>query len=465
MPPGNWDYREALSTGGWIAMAFKNFRLNVIVRIIIFTIILTALIYCLMNGLYLRSIYIFIGFAISIGEFVHYVEKSNRDLTSFLLAIMQNDFTSTYSEQGKGRSFSHLYQAFNQITDRFRLLSEDKEAQYRYLELLVEHVRVGIISFDEKEQIHLINNTMKKLLSSSHAHSLKGIEGGVKGFVEAARTIIPGENRLVKIQQEGKVIPLTLHASEFTLLNKYYKLISAQDIRTELEANELEAWQKLIRVLTHEIMNSISPVISLSGTLHKMVASRKSAQKALEAKDQESLEQGLDAIRSRSEALQNFTNAYRSLTRIPQPQFRSVKVVDLFRHLNVLFTNEIGEKKISLHVIQPSDAITVFVDSGLVQQVLINIFKNALDAVQNSSHPSITLSAHRENNQVAIQLKDNGAGIPGEILDSIFIPFFTTKKNGSGIGLAFSKQIIQLHRGRIHVETAPEAGTVVTIVL
>lgn len=446
-------------------MVFRHFRFHVVVRILLLASLLAALVYCLMIEKYLRSTYLAVGLVIAVLEFVRFSERTARDLTSFLTSIRQNDFTTSYYRKGRGKSYDQLYEVFNSITQKFRAISEDKEAQFRYLELLVEHVRVGILSFDKDDHIHLMNDTMKQYLGRPHAHSLKGLELQDAGFVQTIRSIRVGENKLIKMQVGNKVVPLAIHASEFNLQGKYFKLISAQDIRNELEANELEAWQKLIRVLTHEIMNSISPVMSLSSTLHDMVVQHRLQHLPLEAKTQENLEQGLDAIRVRSGALRNFTQAYRSLTRIPQPQFKTVKINDLFEHLKILFTNEIGEKNIALTIAEPKEALVVFADPDLIQQVLINLFKNAMDAVQDLQHPQITLLARQEGNQVAIQLHDNGPGIPDDIIDQIFIPFFTTKKSGSGIGLAFSKQILQMHGGQIHVDNMPAGGTSATIIL
>lgn len=443
-------------------MVFRNYRINIIIRILLFVVLITALVYCLMASLYLRSIYVGLALIISVFEFIRYTEKTNRDLTALLLTISQSDFTTTYSEKGKGKSFRELYKIFNEITNKFRTISEEKEAQFRFLSLLVEHVRVGILSFDTHGNIHLINESMKRFLTHPYAHNLKALEHDNHDLVEALRTINVGENKMIKIVNNGKIVSLTLHAAEFTLQRTYYKLISAQDIRNELEAKELEAWQKLIRVLTHEIMNSISPVMSLSDTLHKLVVQRNSANKSLAEKDRKDLEQGLNAIRSRSEALQSFTNAYKSLTRIPQPNIRQVKLSDMMERIHTLFTNEISKMKIEWRTKVGDHSIVA--DPDLMEQVMINLLKNSIEALQLTSRPKISIEAEQDSlGKTLLLTNDNGSGIAGDVLDKIFIPFYTTKNSGSGIGLALSKQIIQLHRGRISIDSSPGMGTTVKI--
>ena len=441
-------------------MAFRNFRANIALRVLLFVAIAGTLAYCLVAQLYLRSTYVAIALAISVVEFIHYVERTNRDFTSFLSSLSQNDFTTTYAEKGKGKTFDDLYTIFNQITNKFRAISEDKEAQFIFLSLLVEHVRVGILGINGTGQIHLINQTMRDYLANTTAKDLAGLSHEEKEIADVFRGIKVGENRLVKKMVNGKIVPLTILAAEIRIQGQYYKLISAQDIHHELEANELEAWQKLIRVLTHEIMNSISPIISLSETLHQMV-NRKDKSHALGANDMAVVQKGLEAIRLRGHGLQHFANAYRSITRIPQPQFRKVQVAGIIDRLATLFREELDRKGIGLETSSKKVSHELLADPELLEQVLINLIRNAIDALAGRPLPWIKILAEAMPSQTTvIYVKDNGHGIDADKLDKVFIPFFTTKKTGSGIGLALSKQIVQLHGGQISIASNAKGTTV-----
>ncbi|MEZ4947385.1 MAG: ATP-binding protein [Cyclobacteriaceae bacterium] len=445
-------------------MAFKNFRINIILRVSILTLIIGVLTYCLYNELFLRSIYVAITLIIIITELIRYVEKTNRDFTSFLSALLQNDFTTTYAEKGKGKTFNELYSVFNQITNKFRSISEDKEAQFIFLSLLVEHVRVGILSIDDSNQIHLINQSMRSYLANTTARNLTDLPHPEHEIAKVFQSIKVGENQLVKKTVNGKVIPLTIHASEIWLQGQYFKLISAQDIHNELEANELEAWQKLIRVLTHEIMNSVSPIISLSSTLHHLVNDNKSNQE-LNDNEKATLQKGLEAILVRSQGLHHFASAYRSLTKIPQPQFRKVQIINIIERLTTLFQEELNSKGIELKI-DVADNNELLADPELLEQVLINLIRNAIDAVTGQANPWIIIKTEtRQPNTSIIQIEDNGIGIEPSQLDKVFIPFFTTKNTGSGIGLALSKQIIQMHSGQISITSQVGIGTIVEIKL
>ncbi len=421
--------------------------------------------FILITEQYLRSIYIFIFIVLAIIEFIWYVDKTNRDFSSFLLAIMQDDFSTTFSEKRKGKSFARLYGALNKITQKFKNISAEKEIQFLYLETLVEHVKVGLISFDGDGKIHLLNGAAKGLLNLPVLSNIKGLERVDRNLLKVIRSIKSTENKLVKATIDNKLLQLAVHASEFKLKDKYYKLVSLQNIQNELEAHELEAWQKLIRVLTHEIMNSVTPITSLTSTLQDILNKEK------ENIDDgnawfSNLSQGLDAIKNRSEGLQTFTEAYKNLTGIPLPQFKKINVNKLMTRVQTLFSETAEKKQIKLTVEVNTSDLEILVDEDLFGQVLINIMQNALHAVAKSIKPQVKITVKDAPNQrVSFIIKDNGEGIAKDKLDKIFIPFFTTKKDGSGIGLALSRQIIQMHNGHISVVSKPGEGTTFNITI
>ena len=404
---------------------------------------------------YLRSVYLALFLIISLVEFVWYVDRTNRDFTSFLLALLQDDFTTKFSEKGKGKSFENLYKAFNAITQKFENISSAKEVQHLYLEGLVNHIRVGIISIDKDERIHMMNRALQKMLDRPHMAFLNNLNSVDHQLPEVLREIKPNENRLLKIQVKNELLQLSIHASEFLLNKEYYKLISIQNIKSELDINELDAWQKLIRVLTHEIMNSVTPITSLSDSLRQILENDKSDDSLAK------VGQGLEAIQLRSKGLQNFTEAYKKLTKLPTPKFNSVNLKSLFDNIVTLFKEELKNIKLILEIPEKTE---ILADRDLLDQVFINLIKNACDALHGIEGSTIRI--HVEQNDVTtITITDNGEGIDEDKLDKIFIPFFTTKTEGSGIGLALSRQIIRLHNGSIGIKSQRGAGTEVTITI
>lgn len=433
----------------------KNFRVNIIIRILILCVLIGLFIYFVFVDLrWLRSIYLGLFIIISIIEFVWYVDRTNRDFTTFLLALLQNDFTTTFSESDRGKSFNNLYKAFNQITKRFENLSSAKEVQHLYLEGLVEHVRVGIISFDKQEKIHLMNQAMKNILDRPQAPYLNNIQNVNPELIQLFRDIKPKETRLLKHGSSSETLQLSVHASEFILDSEYHKLISVQNIKNELDANELDAWQKLIRVLTHEIMNSVTPITSLSDSLRTML------QNSDGNLSMSKFEAGLDAIYARSTGLQGFTESYRKLTRIPIPKMENVSLNHELDQLLTLLTSDLRNVKLKVNI---QDDLQVLMDKDLMNQVFINLIKNAIDAVNETQNPSIEIKAFKQE-EVIIEIIDNGSGIDADKIDQIFVPFFTTKENGSGIGLALCRQIVRLHNGTITASSVA-GSTVFKIVL
>jgi nitrogen fixation/metabolism regulation signal transduction histidine kinase len=392
------------------------------------------------------------------------MDRFNRDVRTFMTSLMQHDFTTHFNSSGKGKSFDALYEILNQISAAFKKLSSEKEIQYRYLEMLVEHVRVSILSIDADEKIHLANQALKDLLQKNVLTSLKSLESFDASLVSAIRQIHTGETRLIKLTVENELLQLSIHASEFKLEDRYYKLISMQNIKTELDVREMEAWQKLIRVLSHEIMNSISPITSLSETLHGKVRQNNDLLSSSNANLYSALDKGLEAIKIRSEGLFNFTQTYRKLTGVPNLSLKKTNLKDILHRVEILMIPKMTEHNIQLRI---SDVdVNIEVDPELMEHVFINLILNAIDALTGQSDPCIDIRISRQQKgNLCIHVIDNGEGISEHIREKIFIPFFTTRKNGSGIGLAMTKQILQLHHADIQLKSTPGKGTEFIIIL
>ena len=448
-------------------MIYKNFKINVILRVLTICLFIALLMYFLVvDQKYLRSAYLSVFLILSIFELLRYIDKSNRDFSSFLLALLQNDFSTTFSAKGKGKSFNQLYSAYNQITQKFKDINAAKELQHQYLSMLISHINIGIISYDQKGEVHLINHAFKEMVDRLYINHIKALNLAAPALYQAIGDIHPGEQQLVKLKIGNVLKELAVQASEFKVAGELYKLVSLQNIAHQLDENETVAWQKLIRVLTHEIMNSVTPITSLTDTLHHIVKQKLAKREAIDEPTLEKIDNGLMVINDRSKGLVSFTEAYKNLTRIPAPDFKKVNLEAFQERLSLLFKAKLAESNIQFHAGKVASDLEVLADPELLSQVLINLLKNAMEAVVNQKHPCIwlTIQGHGEKS-VIIMVKDNGPGIPSEILENIFIPFFTTKEGGSGIGLSISKQIIQLHKGVLTARSETGKGTVFTIMI
>jgi len=338
-----------------------------------------------------------------------------------------------------------------------------KDVQSQYLKTIVQHLGIGLITFDRKGDIQIINTTAKNLLKVSQLKNISGITKLSEPLVNSFQNLRTGGQDLIKIQHEGYTYQLSIYAIELTLKGEPFKLITLQNIQSELEEKEMEAWQNLIRVLTHEIMNSITPISSLAATVDANISSNIEKNKdryEIDKDDLDDIQIAIKTIQRRSEGLIRFVSDFRNLTRIPIPQIKEVKVKEIFQRVITLFKHDLDQDNINVITSIKPDELILKVDPELIEQVMINIVKNAIQAFEEEPWKQIKLSASRDNkNNVTIRIQDNGVGIDEEALGKIFIPFFTTKKNGSGIGLSLSKQIMRQHKGAIKVVSNVDEGT------
>ncbi len=446
-------------------MSFKNFGIQVVLRLLLITIGLFGLLYYSYIELnYIRIFFIGVFIVIVVTELFYYINRTNKDTSNFLQAIIHNDFTIKYSSENKGGSFRHLYQTFNKVNDKFIEVSQKEATEYQYLNTLIHQLKVGIISFDDKGRIGLANESIKDLLDKEELINLESIKKVNSDLFDTLKKLESGQSEVLKVTLRNKVYQLAINASIFKLRQRNYKLISVQDIRGELDENEMGAWQKLIRVLTHEIMNSVAPITSLSGTLNTMVTRSQNSGNPLSSSELSSLHDGLDAIENRSDGLMNFTQAYRSLTRIPLPNIKATEGKLYFQRIISLFTPTLTGTSIQFNEQLPDHEFELNIDPDLMEQVFINLLKNAKEAILNnkSNEGQIDLfvdCSGRGEGECTITIKDNGGGIPEDIREKIFIPFYTTKEQGSGVGLSLVRQIIQLHKAEILLEVDDQEGT------
>lgn len=448
-------------------MNFKNFRINIALRVILLTISIFGFNYSFSTNVFFTPIIVG-GFIIfQVVSIIRYIDKTNRELSSFLESVRFSEFTRSYKLEGMGGSFEELNDAFNEVINDFQKVRSEKEEHFHYLQTILQNIDVSVIAYRPDGQIELINKSAKKLFQVSGLRNIRGLETLSPELVELLFTIKPGQNELIKIQDDDDFLQLAIYTTNFKLKDKVVTLATIKDIQNVLEEQETEAWQKLIRVLTHEIMNSITPISSISSTLDIMLKAYPGDEGEHTQIDNESLgelKKALQTINNRSNGLLHFVNTYRNLTKIPQPNFSICSVTDLFDNVKGLLGEEISSNGTQLEISVEPSTMNFTADGKLIEQVLINLVKNANQALKGHEDGLIKMSGfYNKRGHVTLQVADNGPGILPDVLEKIFIPFFTTKPNGSGIGLALSRQILRLHNGSITAQSHVGKETVFTM--
>jgi len=344
----------------------------------------------------------------------------------------------------------------------FQKARAEKEEQALYLRTIVQHVAIGLLVFDEKDgRVDLINNAAKRLLGVTQLKNVRSLEAVSPDLVRRLLDLKPRERALVRIERPDEQLQLALQASEFKLRARKFMLVSIQDIRSELEEKEIDAWQKLIRILTHEIMNSMTPISSLAATAQDLIAR---SEPRSDPESWNDIELALRTIAKRSQGLLHFVDGFRNLTRIPKPKFIFFPARDLFSRVTQLLQLPLAESGAKFESSLRPENLELLADPDLLEQVLINLLLNAADAVRGRENARVELSAYiDERGRPVIQVRDNGVGISQENLDKVFVPFFSTKEGGSGIGLSLSRQVMQLHNGTISVSSKPGVESVFTL--
>ena len=343
---------------------------------------------------------------------------------------------------------------------------KEKETQYQYLQKVLEIVDTGILSYEIKTgEIVWMNASLKKILQIPYLKSIQSLDKRDANLCTQIVNLSSGEKVISTIHQDKTNIKVVISATAFQTDNVQYKLIAFQNVNEALDETEAKAWQKLLSVMTHEIMNSVAPIASLAGTLQIML--KQTAHNAFiqSSEIKEDIELGIDTIKKRSEGLLKFTETYRNLNKITKANLTKIYLSELLENLHRLMQPTIQQKNIHAEIILKDPLLTINADAGLIEQVLINLMLNAIDAVKASEKPMIQLSAYIDSdNKTIIKIADNGAGISEKVLDKIFVPFFSTKKNGNGIGLSLCKQIMLTHKGSIQVHSIQNEGTVFTLI-
>jgi two-component system, NtrC family, nitrogen regulation sensor histidine kinase NtrY len=450
-------------------MGFNRLRVQVVIRILVMLVTVAFFVrWTPRTGLLAARLSGAGALLVQIVALLRLIEKPRKELTRFFEAIEYSDFTESFSVSARDKSLEPMRIAFERVIQAFQKTRAEKEAHFRYLQTVIQHVGIGILAFKPDGRINLVNQRAKKNLGMMQLRHIDQLSRLDPDLPLILRRMESGERTQVQALNpvSEETVTLSLHATHFILQNEPLTLISVQNIQSELEEKELEAWQNLIRVLTHEIVNSVTPIASLASTANRLL--EKVMGRIGECPDWKEplgdVGQAVETIESRSQGLLKFVESYRRLTRIPKPEFQIVPVRGLFDRVSTLMTPKFLEKGVRFSPGVEPETLEITADPNLIEQVLINLLQNALDWAGRRPAGDVALSAGMgSKGRPVIRVRDNGPGIEKDALEKIFIPFFTTKPEGSGIGLSLSRQIMRMHGGNISVQSAPGEETVFTL--
>ncbi len=440
-------------------MIFKKNQWNILIRVFLLILTITGVAFLLANGFYTYVIILLPIIIYQIVDFFKFHLKQQAEVEQFVESVHYRDFSRHFDVKHAPDDLKPLRKGFNEINTTFKVISKEKEIQYYYLQKILELVDTGILSYEHNTgNIAWMNDGFKKMFGIPYLKTIHSLSRRDEAFYKEILDIRPGDQRVCKYTSDKSPFKVLLSATAFQTGEKIYKLIAFQNVTEALDETEAQAWKKLLSVMTHEIMNSVAPISSLADTLKNRLqnsGSQISAHTSLE-----DLELGIDTIKRRSEGLLKFAETYRNLNKITKLNLKKVYTWDLFESIHHLMQPTLEQKKIEMEIILKDPDLMLEADTNLVEQVLINLVVNAIEAVKDREDARIVLSGYlSQNNKVIIKVSDNGIGMPAHIMDKIFIPFFSTRKTGSGIGLSLCKQIMMLHKGNVHVSSVEGEGT------
>jgi len=441
-------------------MNFKKYDWSLIIRIALLFATMCGAAFLLSNGLFIFMAVALVLSILQAAELYRFTNKSKDELEQFVESVHYRDFSRHFDEKNAPIAVQPMRKGFNEINSTFKIISKERETQYQYLQKILELVDTGILSYDSKEgDVMWMNESLKRLLNIPYLKTIHSLEKRDEVLYKEISLIKPGEAKVVSISTDKSTLKTLLSATAFQTDGKVFKLIAFQNINEALDETESKAWQKLLSVMTHEIMNSVAPISSLADTLKsRLQLSLKELNNNSGSLDD--LELGIETIKRRSEGLLKFAETYRNLNKITNPNVKKIYVRDMFENLHRLMQPTFQQKNIELEIILKDPDLILEADIDLIEQVLINLILNAADAVKEVANPRILLSAYiTPGNKIVIKVADNGIGISAELMEKIFIPFFSTRKTGSGIGLSLCKQIMMLHKGNIKVQSVAGEGT------
>lgn len=442
-------------------MKANKFNINIIIRVILIALTCFGLVWFLSETNRIITILVFfLILVIEVLSLIHFLNRVNRDLANFLYYIQENDTTLAYTKKRVENNFGDFVLDLDKIVKKLHHAGIEKVQQQHFINAIVEQVNVGLIAFNGDGRIELVNNAASKLFGIDSKSTLKSLINKFPELTHLQNQNLNGVPRLVKLVSKGTLTSLSVKTTLLKINDDVIYLVSFDDIRSELEAQEIEAWRKLIRLLRHEIMNSITPILTLTTAIRRSFTIN-NEQKKPDTIKPENINDALTSsrvIEDRSNALISFVEKFKSFTTPPTLKISTFSVKESLEKVKNLYSEETNRRNIEITIdVSPMDLMLI-ADIELIEQVIINLVKNALEAINHENGKIIIAASFNADKRVMIAVTDNGSGIPSEFIESIFLPTFTTKENGMGIGLSFCKQIMLLHQGSITVKSS-DGGT------
>ncbi|WP_219224789.1 sensor histidine kinase [Pedobacter antarcticus] len=448
-------------------MFYQRFTFRLIAGLLLINLCVILLVYLVITTRFWFTISGLAMFtALMIYTLYGYMNQLNQDIKRFRTAVNTRDHTLAFSKKAARSSFPELYVTFEEILRSQKNIQLEQDAFFQLTQTILQQIPAGIIVLKENQQddkpveISLLNTAAADLLqtpSYTYWHRLAERNPEFAAEVEAVRH---GGKRFVALTVADKMVQLSLEVVPLQLYQHNYSIIYFQNIKDEIESKESEAWNRLVGVISHEILNSITPISSLSDTVNSLIADKQS----LNAEDLEDIRPAIQTIRRRSEGLLDFVKDYRLIAELPAPDLKPLAVGETLQHIKVLMQPFAAGKQIRLQIEQTSAKITFSADLKLVEQALINLVTNSIHALEGIKDPHILIDYKLEGRKVYITVTDNGKGITAEHMDKIFVPFFSTRNQGSGIGLTITRNIMKMHSGTLEVSSVPFQQTSFTLV-
>jgi nitrogen fixation/metabolism regulation signal transduction histidine kinase len=445
-------------------MASSGFVISLALRLALVGIAMAVVVWLvLLPGYHSATLLACFALALLVFSLWRFVSRTNRELARFLDAVRFGDYSQRFDYEQAGSGFSQLGRAFTRIMDEMRERRTRQEFDLRHLKALIEHVPVPLMTLHADRSVTLQNNAARRLFGAAHVTRVSDLAQFGPAFARSLEEAIPGERQLVTFVVEGAEYRLALAATEIIIDGKRERLISLQDIQSEIDATQAEAWQDLVRVLTHEIMNSITPVTSLAQTASELVDDvvRQAGPDSTMAGELEDVQSAVTTVARRANSLMQFIDSYRQISRLAPPEKKRVSVQDLFDTVTNLALAEWEDAQAALTATVEPSGLYVYADRDLLEPVLLNLLRNAWQSTSSQAQPRIELRGRlNQRGNTVIEVEDNGPGVPDEIATRIFVPFFTTREGGSGVGLALARQVMIAHGGFIRLGHADTGGAV-----
>jgi nitrogen fixation/metabolism regulation signal transduction histidine kinase len=443
-------------------MVYKRFSLFLAIRLVIVSLAIGAALWLMLQpGLHSATLLALGIVAITAAELWWFISRTNREVARFLDAARHADYSQRFGYQDMGTGFGELAAAFTDILNRMYEKRSTLETEMRQRQALIDHIPIPLMTVHGDGSITLQNNASRRLFGAAHVTQLNDLRQFGASFHQAVAEAVPGQRELVTFEVEGIEYKLTLATSENIIAGESSRLVSLQDIQSELNITQAEAWQDLVRVLTHEIMNSITPVTSLAATARDVVDDvyNKIGDDSDLREDLNDLRDAVHTVARRSDSLMQFVNSYRQITRLAPPEKKRLHIGDLFDSVMLLAEAEWPERKDNIVVAVEPAELDVYADRDLIEPVVMNLLRNAVQATRDVDEPHIDLRGRlNRRGNVVIEVSDNGPGVPDEIATKIFVPFFTTKEEGSGVGLALARQVMTAHGGFVRLSRNEDGG-------